>query len=148
MMPVTRIRRTRPSPVVESPPVRVRRVRSVDPSPPVKKIARRTRPVHEFGSGSDRRPRFEMDWSKSLGYKLQIYMVTSYLYYELCRSVITDHEFDRLCKELAAGWDDFEHQHKHCTDKGSMVAATGYANTYPLMVQNAAHSMLDHFREV
>lgn len=147
-MTITRIRRARPSPVVESAPVRVRRVRSVDPAPPVKKVVRRTHPVPEFGGGSGRRPRFVIDWEKSLGYKLQIYMVTSYLYYELCKSVITDHEFDRLCKELAAGWDDFEHQHKHCTDKGSMVAATGYANEYPLMVRNAAYSMLEHFREV
>lgn len=144
-----RIRRSRTVSVVESSPVRVRRTRSVVVPPPssVVRVTRRVRnsPVSAY---EDLRPRFYIDWNKSLGYKLQIYLVTSYLYYNLCRSVITDHEFDRLCKELAEGWEDFEHQHKHCTDRESMVAATGYANQYPLMVRCAANSMLAHYREI
>lgn len=144
-----RIRRTRTPVVVESPVVRVRRVRSVPVAeqPVSTRVIRRARPaipVEDAGL----RPRFVMDWTKSLGYKLQIYLVTSYLYYNLNRSVITDHEFDRLCRELAEGWDTFEHQHKHCTDRASMIAATGYASTYPNMVIGAANSMLRHFREV
>lgn len=148
-MTVSRVRRARPSPVVESAPVRVRRVRAAPVAEtPVVRVSRRTRVSSPVITTDDPRPRFVMDWSKPLGYKLQIYLLTSYLYYEMCRSVITDHEFDRLCKELAEGWDDFEHQHKYCTDRGSMVAATGYANHYPLMVKGAADSMLRAYREV
>ena len=89
-----------------------------------------------------------IDWNKGLGYKIQIYLVTSFLYYRLNRSVITDHEFDRLCFELNEGWDDFDHQHKHCTSRDDMIAGTGYANEYPLMVQGAAYSMLTNFTEI
>lgn len=144
-MPVIqKIRRTRPAPVVELAPTRIRRVRAVEvkDTGTVARVRRVRRPVE-----TDFRPIFEIDWNRSLGYKLQIYMVTSYLYYELSRSLITDHDFDRLCRELAAGWDDFEHQHKSCTDKASMEAATGYANKYPLMVQGAAEHMFRNFRE-
>lgn len=146
-MPIPhRIRRNRAESVVESTPVRVRRVRTVVTEPV--KVVKRTRVRGAASAYEDSRPVFVMDWGKSLGYKLQIYLVTSYLYYHLSRSVITDHEFDRLCKELAEGWDTFTHQHKKYTDRASMEAATGYANKYPLMVRSAAISMLDNFREV
>jgi hypothetical protein len=144
-----RVRRTRASPVVESTPLRVRRSRPV----PVEEEQRRVRRTRPVASGLDRhsgdpRQRFVIDWGKSLGWKLQIYLVSSYLYYEMSRSIITDHDFDRLCKELNEGWNTFEHQHKHCTSRGAMVAGTGYANTYPLMVRGAADVMLHTFYEV
>lgn len=149
-----RVRRTRVPDVVESVPRRVHRVRPSLPVVATEGRVRRVRPMvkgmwgAEEPRGKDARPRFLIDWSKGLGYKLQIYLVSSYLYYNLNRSVITDHEFDQLCKELDAGWDTFEHQHKHCTCREDMVAGTGYANEYPLMVRTAAGSMLEHFAEL
>ena len=44
--------------------------------------------------------------------------------------------------------DKFEHQHKRYTDKASMVAGTGYANDYPLIVRSAAETVLREFREI
>ena len=142
-----RIRRTRSLDVVESPLPRVRRVR-VPPSSEATVIARvrRTRKSAVLDS-EDGRELFVIDWGRSLGWKLQIYLVTSYLYYNLCRSIITDHDFDRLCKDLGEGWDTFEHQHKYCTSREDMLAGTGYANTYPLMIVHAAEYMLRKFRE-
>lgn len=140
-----RIRRTRAPVVVDSPPSRIRRVRAAVEVAPVR--VRRTRPVPAPPSG-DPRKRFIIDWQMPLGGKLQLYLLTSFLYYEMCRSVITDHDFDRLCKELAEGWDTFDHQHKHCTSLDDMVAGTGYANKYPLMVRAAADALLREFYEV
>lgn len=88
-----------------------------------------------------------IDWRRPLSWKFSIYMVTSFLYYQMNRSVITDSEFDQLCKELDAGYDDFEHQHKHLVDREQFAAGTGYAIKYPLMVQGAARHMLDHYAE-
>lgn len=140
-----RIHRTRTLDVVESHPLRVRRTRP-EPAPETVGRVRRVRQV-AAPLNDDPRGYFTIDWDRPLGWKLQIYLVTSYLYYNMARSIISDHEFDRLCKELAEGWDTFEHQHKHCTSLGDMVAGTGYANTYPLMVQQAADTMLRTFRE-
>lgn len=131
--------------MVESIPLRVRRVRVAPVEEPPTRI-RRTR-----GSAippTNTRERFHIDWDRSLGWKLQIYLVSSYLYYQLNRSIITDHDFDRLCNELYAGWGTFTHQHKHCTTRGDMRAGTGYANEYPPMVRGAAEYMLTQFVEL
>jgi len=141
--------RTRSTPSPAPAPKRVCRVRANPPELPTL-LRRRASPrykVGDIGGETNPRPYFDIDWSKSLKYKLQIYLVTSYLYYQLCRSMVTDHDFDRLCRELAEGWDDFDHQHKYCTDKESMVAGTGYACAYPSMVIGAANHMLRAYSE-
>lgn len=149
-----RVRRTRPVLAVEeveetTNKARVRRVRS---APVVEEVTtpRRGR-FRGSGAGSssgDSRPYFLIDWDRPLSWKFSIYMVTSYLYYCLNRSIITDHDYDRLCHELGDGYDDFEHQHKHLVDRGQFEAGTGYDIKYPQMVIGAAGSALDNYREI
>lgn len=165
-----RVRRSRTTDVIESTPQRVRRTRPViepqEVEEPVHKARlTRTRPANrmpvrvraakpEIGAhaaaslAGGTRPYFTIDWSRPLSWKFSIYMVTSYLYYQLDRSMIEDYEFDRLCQELDAGYDDFEHIHKKFVDRGQFTAGTGYAiGEYPLMVQFAAHHLYDHHKE-
>lgn len=94
------------------------------------------------------RTRYVIDWGISLEAKLQLYLMTSYLYYYMNRSIIADSDFDRLCKELAAGWRSIKHQHKGLTDKEQLEAGTGYAIKYPMMVVHAARYMLDRHYEI
>lgn len=160
-----RVRRNRTPDVVESTPSRVRRVRPVEAAKPPDK-GRITRvqqaPVVVAGTEGiarkgraprpaiavDTRPIFVVDWERSLGWKLQIYLIMSFMYYVLHRTVITDHEYDRLCVELLEGWETFDHQHKHCVDKEQLHAGTGYAVKYPMIVYGAAEHMLKHYREI
>ena len=148
-MPVVKkFARSRGTSMVESTPVRVvRRREPVEGGNSAVQVMRRIRGTDSLRAGETGLPYFFVDWSKSLGYKLQIYLVTSFLYYHLNRSMITDTDFDRLCKELAAGWRSLQHPHKHCVDRGSLVAGTGYDIKYPTIVKGAAFSMLDHFSE-
>jgi hypothetical protein len=141
---MVRIRRTRPAAVTASTPSRVRRTRTPDATQQFGRV-RRSRGMER--PSDDPRDFFVIDWNRPLGWKLQIYLVSSCLYYQTDRSIITDGEFDRLCKELADGWDTFEHPHKQYTSKEDMVAGTGYANKYPLMVRCAADTMMRTFRE-
>lgn len=167
-MSVLRIRR-RPVPdLVESVPSRVRRVRpagveqsgdktpykagvtstsGATAAPGAGRHLRRSRTQPEAATTQYGRPIFLIDWKRPLSYKFAIYMVTSYQYYELSRALIPDSDYDQLCKELDAGYDDFEHQHKHLVDRGQFAAGTGYAIKYPLMVQHAAMHMLEHYAE-
>lgn len=70
---------------------------------------------------------------------LQVYLMSSFLYYENNDSPISDDMFDRICVELLKVWDDFDHMHKHLVTKADLEAGTGYAITvYPLMVKLAA----------
>ena len=74
--------------------------------------------------------------------------MTSFLYYHMNRSVITNDEYDQLCVDLAAGWKTGKHQHKHLVSLEDLEAVTGYAIKYPNMVVGGAMMLLDRHREV
>lgn len=74
-------------------------------------------------------------------YPVGKYLVTSYLYYHCDISVISDEEYDDICRELHDGFEDIEHPHKHLLDKDSLAAGTAYhltATDYPFIVRNIA----------
>lgn len=146
-----RVRRVRTPQQEDAKPVikaRITRVRPQQSSPEPTNRVRRTRarpaPVLEWGSpiyGALRQPvtPYIIDWSWSWQKKFQLYLMTSYMYYEMHRSVISDHDYDKLCKQLLAGFDDNEHQHKHLITKDDLEATTGYAiKQYPGVVIGAA----------
>lgn len=70
------------------------------------------------------------------------YLMHSYLYYEKDDPIISDHEFDLICKTLYEKWDKVEHFHKHLINKDDLIAGTGYALKYPERVKNAAKHLL------
>lgn len=76
--------------------------------------------------------------SPSLPSRFSIYLMSCYLYYEEDVHVLSDTQFDNLCKELLDHWDEFEHPHKHLITTEDLKAGTGYAIKYPLMVIGAA----------
>lgn len=133
-------------------PPRIRRTRPlVTPTlPPQAPPARRPTRVRKASPAADAlgRTRYVIDWGMPLGGKLQIYLMTSFLYYYMNRSLITDSDFDRLCRELVEGWRGLYHQHKHVTDIEQLRAGTGYAIKYPAMVRNAAMYMLERHYEL
>ncbi|MGC3025864.1 DNA ligase LigA-related protein [Burkholderia sp. DN3021] len=74
----------------------------------------------------------------TLNQKFVQYLMSSYLYYEEGRSVLSDTEFDALCKELLERWDEITHRHKDLTTREDLEAGTGYAIKYPSIVVGAA----------
>ena len=62
----------------------------------------------------------------------------SYLYYEEDSPIISDGEYDSICKRLHSEWDNVEHFHKHLIDKETLLAGTGYTLKYPNRVIDAA----------
>ena len=67
------------------------------------------------------------------------YLMSSYLYYQEDKQVLTDEQFDTLCKRLLENWDSVEHMHKHLISKHDLTAGTGYAIKYTNMIINSAH---------
>lgn len=106
------------------------------------------RPAKRLRRTQGKPGRYVIDWGASLGAKLQLFLMTSYLYYACNRSVITDNEFDRLCSDLLNGWLRFRHPHKHCVTREDLRATTGYAIQYPTIVKNAAAYLLGKHGEV
>lgn len=73
------------------------------------------------------------------GRALQLWLMSSYLYYERYVNVLTDPEFDKLSRYLLNNWDTFDHPHKYLVTEDDLRAGTGFAiREYPLMVQGAA----------
>ena len=71
------------------------------------------------------------------------YLAYSYLYYEKDVSLISDEEYDSLCKKLYDNWDEVVHYHKHLIDKEALLSGTGYHLKYPDRVKYAALALLD-----
>lgn len=73
------------------------------------------------------------------------FLIHSYLYYILDSSLITDEEFDELCKDLHDRWDEVEHPHKHLIKKEDLLAGSGYAipiHKYPMTAKHIAETAL------
>lgn len=154
-----RITRTRPQAPPEAP--RVRRVRpaqtsaGADAKPPVigGRVTRSRAPrtpkwSTEALNAGDERPYFLMDWDRALSWKFSIFIVSSFLYYQMNRSIITDSEYDRLAQEILAGYNDLSHIHKHLVTIDMLEAGTAFSiREYPRMITHAAYHALDAFRE-
>lgn len=54
------------------------------------------------------------------------YLEHSYRYYILSQPVISDHEFDDLCRRLLACWPLVTHRLKDLADESALRAGTGY----------------------
>lgn len=128
---------------------RIRRQRKQEvPELAVKRL-KRTRPSCAPSAASRQcKPRFVVDVDWSWGQKLQVYLMASFLYYHMNRSIITNDEYDQLCNDLAAGWKTGKHQHKHLITLADLKAVTGYAIRYPSIVVGGAMLLLQNHCEV
>lgn len=83
--------------------------------------------------------------SFSLGKCVSWYLVHSYLYYVIHRSVIEDATFDAICRRLYNEFENVEHHHGYLLDKEALRAGTAFhlkAKDYPLQVKIVAEEIL------
>lgn len=76
--------------------------------------------------------------SKDLNLLVPKYLIHSYLYYEQDTNLISDEEFNSICKKLLDNFDEIEHPHKYLLDKESLKANTGFTIQYPSIVKHCA----------
>ena len=76
-----------------------------------------------------------------------IYLMSSYLYYEQDKSILSDVDYDSVCLRLIQEWDDIEHVHKNLLDLDSLQAGTGYDVEYTQMIEMAALQWYDLWLE-
>ncbi len=70
------------------------------------------------------------------------YLMYSYAYYQENESLITDTEYDDICRELIDKWDSITHWHKRLLNLESLKAGTGYDIKYPDRVIYAALALI------
>ena len=73
-----------------------------------------------------------------------IYLMSSYLYYECDKNVLTDSQFDYLCKKILDNWDNIDHMHKHLLDKETLKAGSGYGIKYTNLIMSASLDWYEH----
>ena len=69
------------------------------------------------------------------------YLMYSYLSYEENSSIVSDGEYDSICKRLYDEWNEIEHFHKYLIEKETLLAGTGFTLTYPNRVKGAANHL-------
>ena len=63
---------------------------------------------------------------------MQLYMISSYVYYQVLDNIMSDEAYDYLCKRMLDKWDEIEHEHKRFVSREDLKAGTGYAiKDYP-----------------
>lgn len=73
-----------------------------------------------------------------------MYLVHSYIYYQLDDNIITDAQYDEICKKILKHWDDIKHPHKVYINKESLVAGSGFDIKFfnlPNIVVTVAHTL-------
>ena len=71
----------------------------------------------------------------SINRLVPIYLMSSYLYYELDKNVLTDSQFDYLCKKILDNWDNINHMHKHLIDKHNLKSVSVYGIEYNNLIK-------------
>jgi|TARA_B100001996_G_C18649069_1_gene588647 NAD-dependent DNA ligase len=85
-------------------------------------------------------------WNKNPNMLIPYYLMFSYLYYEKDTPLITDGEFDDICKTLLEKFDDLKHMHKHLVTKESLTAGTGYDIKYTNMIKDSAIKLKESWK--
>ena len=74
------------------------------------------------------------------------FLSSSYCYYILYQSLMTDEAFDKMCKWMLENYDSLEHEHKSLVTKEMLSVGSGYNipyDGYPLRVQNSASYFIE-----
>ena len=86
------------------------------------------------------------DWKNFESWKLVVwYLMASYCYYCLDKTIMPDADFDGICLRLLKEFDNIEHRHKYLIDKSALEAGTGFhikEDEYPGIVKGAANLIL------
>ena len=71
------------------------------------------------------------------------YLMYSYAYYKENESLISDTEYDNICKQIIEKWDNITHWHKSLLTLDALKAGTGYDIEYPNRVISAAKLLIE-----
>mgnify|MGYP000459160394 FL=1 len=72
------------------------------------------------------------------------FLMAAYAYYEMDEPILSDAQFDRLCKLMLKRWDDIEHHHKELISLDNLKAGS-YIGHYPNRVQGAIKNLKEAY---
>ena len=81
-------------------------------------------------------------WEQDHNLLVPWFLMASYAYYELGKTIMTDTEFDTLSELLRTHWDTVVHPHKELIDPSMLEATTGFNLEYTNMIRFAAMDLI------
>lgn len=78
----------------------------------------------------------------SLDQKVSWYLMASYLYYEKDFSLMSDAEYDELCKELYMFFDILTHPHAAILELDLLKCGSGFGLRYPARTVISAETLM------
>ena len=70
------------------------------------------------------------------------YLLASYAYYVLDDPLMSDSDFDTLCKDMLDNFDKLSHPHKHLVAVEALEAGTCLIREFPNIVKDSAVQLL------
>ena len=70
------------------------------------------------------------------------FLISSYCYYDVGRSIMSDQSFDYLVQRLKEEWHNVDHPHKELITESHLEATTGYDIDYPTIVRMSGNEFL------
>ena len=77
---------------------------------------------------------------------IALYLIHSYIYYELGESVISDKTYDEIAQRIKSQWMFIRHRHKDLIDRKAL-GTSGFYLKYPTIVQQTAKMMLEQWQQ-
>lgn len=80
----------------------------------------------------------------SINRKISYYLIFSYLYYEQNEGLITDAQYDELCKDLYENYNlvkSSDHPNKDLVDKFNLECGSGFGIQYTARIKSSAESL-------
>ena len=65
-------------------------------------------------------------YSNNINLAIPWYLMASYLYYQRDISLISDAEYDEMCRDILENYPRIEHRHKYLVDVDALAAGTGF----------------------
>ncbi len=84
---------------------------------------------------------------KNKSLSVPLFLMASYLYYQLDVSLFSDLEFDKMCAFMLQEWSSIHHHHKALISEDDLRAGSGFGiPVYPERVKGAATRLAQEWR--
>lgn len=90
----------------------------------------------------------DLSYHRPVTFLVNVYLISSFLYYHLNESILSDHDYDRLCKTLLDRYGEIQSHprlwHRRLISQSALSSGTGFslrAADYPALLADVANEL-------
>lgn len=85
--------------------------------------------------------------NKNINASVPWFLMASYMYYIENKSIMSDIEFDTMCRMMLENFDNIDHPHKYLISKDQLIAGTGFDIPLESYPQITIHTAWQYVKE-